>query len=125
MGDSKLADVRHALLNQQNEKIKYIHLISDPGFLQIELLVEKTEQKHIKLGYVERVIVRISDAIKRQRKILKNISIEELNISISNEKSVVRDLGKATSKENLPLMIELIEELNKKISQTEVIIRSI
>ncbi len=125
MEDSQLKNVKRALLVQQNEKIKYINLISNPGFLQFPLLMEKPEQKNLKLGYVERVIVVISDAIKKQRILLKTYPIKELNKPLGNEKIVVIELSKAVSKEDILLIIERIEELDKKISQSNAIIRSI
>lgn len=121
----RLKEIQNALVHQQGEKIRYVNLINDRGFLTVELLAENPEKKTFKIGLVQQAIVKMSDAIKRQQILIRNINLDKISIALGNEKAILKDLSRASQANNVQEMVEKIEELDAKINQTMGLIRSI
>lgn len=111
-------EVIKVLINRQNDKWRLAQQINDPGFLKVELIIDEPLQKKIKIGLVEKTIIKMRNIIGQQQKIIRNDTFTEIKTALGNEISVLEDLSKLVKIQNIAKMIEKIDELDFRMGQT-------
>jgi hypothetical protein len=111
-------DIRRLLIFRQGEKIRAIKSINEAGFFQIELMRTNRVELEKKLVIIINAIEVLRPIIEAQQRLTQTLSFTKVNTALVNELKVLEDLEKFVKVKGLFKILEKLQELDKKSSQT-------